>query len=78
MLESLSNSVTGLQTYNFTKKRLHHWRFPVNIANFQNTCFEKHLRMAASDSSYTVVALHRKLNKTNFLKIINFLKIKIN
>ena len=78
MLESLLNRVTGLQTYNFTKKRLYHWRFAVNIANFQNTYFEKHLRMAASDSSYIIVVLHRKLNKTNFFKKNNFLKININ
>ena len=35
-------------------------RFPVNIANFKNTYFEKRLRTASSDISYT---LHRKLNK---------------
>ena len=60
MLESLFNKVTGLQACNFTKKRLQHRRFPVNIANFKNTYFEKHLRTAGSDSSYI---LHRKLNK---------------
>ena len=32
----------------------------MNIANFRSTYFEKHLRTAASDSSYV---LHRKLNK---------------
>ena len=60
VLESLFNKVTGLQGHNFTKKRLQHRCFPVNIANFKNTYFEKHLRTAASDSSYI---LHRKLNK---------------
>ena len=60
MLESLFNKVTGLQGSNFTKKRLQHRRFPVNIANFENTYFEKHLRTAASDSSYI---LHRKFKK---------------
>ena len=60
MLGSLSNKVKGLQSYNFTKKRLQHRRFPVNIANFKNTYFEKHLRTAAPDSSYI---LHRKLTK---------------
>ena len=60
VLESLFNKVTGLQACNFTKKRLQHRRFPVNIANFKNTYFEKHLRTAGSDSSYI---LHRKLNK---------------
>ena len=54
MLESLFNKVTC----NFIKKRLQHRRFPVNIANFKNTYFEKHLRTTASDSSYI---LHRKL-----------------
>ena len=58
MLESLFNRFIGLQVCNFTKKRLHHKRFPVNIANFQ-TYFEKHLRTAGSDS----YILHRKLNK---------------
>ena len=60
MLESLFSKVTGLQACNFTKKKLQHRRFPVNIANFKNTYFEKHLRTAGSDSSYI---LHRKLNK---------------
>ena len=60
MLESLFNKFIGLQACNFTKKRLQHRRFPVNIANFKNTYFEKHLRTAGSDSSYI---LHRKLNK---------------
>ena len=60
MLESLFNKVTGLQACNFTKKRLRHRHFPVNIANIKNTYFEKHLRTAASDSS---CILHRKLNK---------------
>ena len=54
------NKFIGLQACNFTKKRLQHRRFPVNIANFKNTYFEKHLRTAGSDSSYI---LHRKLNK---------------
>ena len=60
VLESLFNKFIGLQACNFTKKRLQHRRFPVNIANFKNTYFEKHLRTAGSDSSYI---LHRKLNK---------------
>ena len=60
MLESLLNKVTGLQASNFIKKKLQHRRFSVNIANFNNTYFEKHLRTATSDSSYI---LHRKLNK---------------
>ena len=50
----------GLQACIFTKKRLQHRRFSVNIANFKNIYFEKHLRTAGSDSSYI---LHRKLNK---------------
>ena len=60
MLESLFNKVTGLQACNFTKKRLQHRRFPMNIANFKNNYFEKHLQTAASDSSYILL---RKLNK---------------
>ena len=60
MLESLFNKFIGLQVCSFTKKRLQHRRFPVNIVNFKNTYFEKHLRTAGSDSSYI---LHRKLNK---------------
>ena len=59
-LELLFNKVTGLQTCNFTKMRLQHCCFPVNIANFKNTYFEKHLGTTTSDSSYM---LHRKLNK---------------
>ena len=60
MLESLFNKLIGFQGCNFTKKRLQHRRFPVNITNFKNTYFEKHLPTAGSDSSYI---LHRKLNK---------------
>ena len=60
VLESLFNKFMCLQVCNFTEKRLQHRRFPVNIANFKNTYFEKHLRTAGSDSSYI---LHRKLNK---------------
>ena len=60
MLESHFNKFIGLQACNFTKKRLQHRCFPVNIANFKNTYFEKHLRTADSDSSYI---LHSKLNK---------------
>ena len=52
MLESLFKKFIGLQACNFTNKRLQHRRFPVNIANFKNTYFEKYLRMAGSDSSY--------------------------
>ena len=54
------NKFIGLQACNFTKKRIEHWRFPVNTAKFKNTYFEKHLLTAGSDSSYI---LHRKLNK---------------
>ena len=57
MWEFPFNKVTSLQVCNFTKKRLQHRRFPVNIGNFKNTYFEKHLRRAATDSSYI---LHRK------------------
>ena len=60
MLECLFNKFIGFQAHNFTKKRLHHERFPANIANFKNNYFEKHLRTAGSDNSYV---LHRKLNK---------------
>ena len=60
MLESLFNKFIGLQVCSFTKKRLQHRRFPVNIVNFKNTYFEKHLRTADSDSNYI---LHTKLNK---------------
>ena len=56
MWESPFNKVTRLQVCNFTKKGLQHRRFPVNIGNFKNTYFEKHLRRAAH-SSYI---LHRK------------------
>ena len=44
MQESLFNEVTGLQVCNFTEKRLQHRPFRLNIANFKNTCFEKHLQ----------------------------------
>ena len=60
MLESLLNKFICLQACNFTRKRLHHRRFPVNIANFKDTYFEKHMRTAGFDSSYI---MHRKSNK---------------
>ena len=67
VLESLFNKVTGLQACNFTKKRLQHRRFPENIANY----FEKHLRTAASDSSYRLhknwIKLFRNQNGLLFL-----------
>ena len=44
------NKFVGLQACKFTKKRPQHRCFPVNIANFKNTYFEKHLRTAGSDS----------------------------
>ena len=50
----------GPQACIFTKKRLQHRRFSVNIANFKNTLSKKHLQTADSDSSYI---LYRKLNK---------------
>ena len=52
VLEFLFNQFIGLQTCNFTKKRLQHSRFHVNIANVKNTYFKKHLETAGSDSSY--------------------------
>ena len=51
VFESLFNKVTSLQSCNFTKKRLQQRRFPVNIANFKKTYFEKYLRTTASDSN---------------------------
>ena len=60
VLESLLNKFICLQACNFTRKRLHHRRFPVNIANFKDTYFEKHMRTAGFDSSYI---MHRKSNK---------------
>ena len=44
MLDSLFNNVACLQAYNFIKKRLQHWYFPVKFAKFlptsilKNTC----------------------------------------
>ena len=69
-MESLFNKAAALQACNVTKKRPQHRCFPVNIAKFKNTYFEKHLRTAASDSSYI---LHRKLNKIIQELIILFL-----
>ena len=60
VLESLFNKISGVKACNFTKKRLQHRRFPVNIAIFKSTNFENHPQMTASDSGYI---LHRKLNK---------------
>ena len=59
-MESLLNKFICLQDCNFTRKRLHDRRFPVNIANFKDTYFEKHMRTAGFDSSYI---MHRKSNK---------------
>ena len=37
VLESLFNKVVGLKACNFTKNRLQHWYFPVNIAKILRT-----------------------------------------
>ena len=76
MLESLCNKFIGLQACNFTKKRLQYRRFPVNITNFKNTYFEKHLRTAGSDSSYILL---KKLNKIfrKWIGLLFLLKHKI-
>ena len=43
MLESLFNKIAGLKACNFTKKRLQHRSFLVNIAKFSRTAFIEHL-----------------------------------
>ena len=43
MLKSFLNKVAGLQDCNFTKKRLIHRYFPVNIANFLRTPIFKNI-----------------------------------
>ena len=48
MLKLLYNKVTGLQLFNFIKKRLQHRCFLVNIAKFLRTPIEEHLQTAAS------------------------------
>ena len=54
MLESLFNRVAGTKACNFNKKRFQHRHFPVNIAKLlRNTCFEEHLRTAASKFCYS-------------------------
>ena len=60
VLESLLNKFICLQACNFARERLRHGCFPVNIANFKDTYFEKHMRTAGFDSSYM---MHRKSNK---------------
>ena len=47
MLKLLYNKVTGLQLFNFIKKRLQHRCFLVNIAKFLRTPIEEHLQTAA-------------------------------
>ena len=45
MLEPLFNKLAYLQVYNFIKKRLQHWCFPVKIEKFlRTTLFIEHLR----------------------------------
>ena len=39
MLEFLFNKIADLKAWNFTKKRLQHRSFPVNIAKFLRTPF---------------------------------------
>ena len=43
VLESFLNKITGLQAYNFTKKRLQHTYFPVNIAKLLRTPILKNI-----------------------------------
>ena len=45
VMESYLNKVSGLQAYNFIKKRLQHRRFPATIAKFLRTAFfREHFR----------------------------------
>ena len=54
LLESIFKKVAGLQACNFTKKRLQH-KFSCEYCEiFENTCFEKRLRIAASASLMTI------------------------
>ena len=43
VLKSLFNKVAGLQACNFTKKRLQHRCFPVNIVKFLRTPILKNI-----------------------------------
>ena len=43
MLESLCNKFIGLQNYNFSKKRLSHGCFPMNIVKFFRTPILKNI-----------------------------------
>ena len=48
MLKSLFNKVSGLQPFNFIKKRFQHRSFPLKFRIFKNTYFEERLRTAVS------------------------------
>ena len=41
VLEFFFDKALGLQAYNFIKKRIQHWCFPVNVAEFLRTPFTK-------------------------------------
>ena len=62
MLGLLFNKVAGLQDCNFIKIRLQHKCFPVNIAKFLSTYFEKHMRIAAS---WPIFPLYRSSTQSN-------------
>ena len=52
VMECLFNKVAGQRACNFTRKRLQHRCFPMNIS--KNTYFEEHLQTAASSSSWNL------------------------
>ena len=52
--EFLFNKVAGLQAYNSIKKRLQHRCFPVNIAKYLRTAFDRAPLVATS--TYTTYA----------------------
>ena len=62
MLGLLFNKAAGLQACNFIKIRLQHKCFPVNIAKFLSTYFEKHMRIAAS---WPIFPLYRSSTQSN-------------
>ena len=75
LLESIFKKVAGLQTCNFTKKRLQH-KFSCEYCEIiENTYFEKRLRIAASASLMPLLAI---LNQQFIIWSLIFYKTDMN
>ena len=62
-LESLFNEVEDRKVCNFLKKRLQHWRFPVNIAKILRTTFFMVAASVMSSMEDSVLELQKYMRR---------------